>query len=80
MSEENYMIILCPNCNDQIIIDKTDVNCGIFRHGYFINTQTQINPHTSEEDCNNYLKSNNVIGCCKPFMLINNIPQICGYI
>ena len=31
MSEREMPILLCPHCQEYIIIEK--INCGIFRHG-----------------------------------------------
>ena len=33
-------IIVCPHCNDYIIIEK--LNCGIFRHGIIKETGKQM--------------------------------------
>jgi hypothetical protein len=47
-------IITCPHCSDYIII--TEINCDIFRHGVFINTGKQIDPHANKKICDGYLK------------------------
>ena len=73
------LIITCPHCNDPIIIDQ--LNCKIFRHGVFKQTNQQINPHASKLECEYYLINNLIYGCGKPFQIIdNNIVQICDYI
>jgi hypothetical protein len=61
-------IIKCPHCSDYIIINK--INCGIFRHGIIIKTGKQINPHTNEKICNNYIKKKKIYGCGKPYKVI----------
>ena len=35
-------------------------------------TYKQVNPHLSKFDCDNLVKENKVIGCCKPFEIIVN--------
>jgi hypothetical protein len=74
-------IIVCPNCNEYIII--SELNCGIFRHAVYSNGE-QVDPHMSKEDCEKLLKTPNVLGCCKPFRVkvINGEwrVEICGYI
>lgn len=70
----------CPHCNLMLYVQKKDVNCAIFRHGYNIKTKEQIPPHSSKEKCEEYLKDENIVGCCKPFKLVNGKPKICGYI
>lgn len=75
-------IVICPHCNELIIIDQ--INCGIFRHGIFIETKQQIDPHAKKIDCDFYLQNNMIYGCGKPFKIIwenNTIKAIeCEYI
>lgn len=42
------------HCSEYIIIEK--MNCGIFRHGVFIKTGKQIDPHANKTVCDNYIK------------------------
>ena len=80
MTEE--YIVVCPHCNQLIIIEK--INCAIFRHGIFKKNGNQIDPHSSKELCEYYIKKNIIYGCGKPFkiILLNNQLQteICDYI
>jgi hypothetical protein len=80
MSEEP--IIICPHCNDFILIKK--INCAIFRHGMFIKTGKQIDPHASREMCEYYINNKQIYGCGKPFRIINNNgtlkTEICDYV
>ena len=82
MTEENQPIIICPHCNEFIIIEK--LNCGIFRHGIFKENGQQIPPHSSKEHCDNYINNGVIYGCGKPFKIIlkNDIytVEICDYI
>ena len=72
----------CPHCNEIIFISQ--INCGIFRHGFFKNNLQQINPHATFEECENYINNNLIIGCGKPFKIINENNKyniiICNYI
>jgi hypothetical protein len=68
----------CPHCNGMVIIEQ--LNCAIFRHGVFKNTGKQIPPHASKEECDNWVKNNDIYGCGKPFQVIENKPVICEYI
>ena len=77
------MIIICPHCKEYIEIEQ--INCGIFRHGVIKANGIQVDPHSSEELCNFYIKNNKIFGCGKPFKIIftseNNYEfVICGYI
>ena len=79
---EEQPIIQCPHCKEFIIIDK--INCAIFRHGLFKNNNKQIDPHSSKELCDYYIRENLIYGCGKPFKLIINNNKlesvICDYI
>jgi hypothetical protein len=80
--KDEQPVLQCPNCKDYIIILK--INCGIFRHGIFINSGNQINPHSSKELCDNYIQNKLIYGCGKPFKVIflndKFEAEICDYI
>jgi hypothetical protein len=72
------MEVICPHCNGMVIIEQ--LNCAIFRHGIFKNTGKQIPPHASKEECDNWVKNNDIYGCGKPFQVIENKAVVCEYI
>lgn len=87
MTEENKALIFnCPHCNDLIVVKKEEINCGIFRHASYIqNTENQINPHASKEECEQLVASGTIYGCAKPFSLKLDeqgkpIVEICDYV
>ena len=67
--ENNVIIINCPHCNIPVLISK--LNCRIFRHGVFIENGEQINPHSSQQLCDEYVKNKLIYGCGRPFRIIN---------
>ena len=76
-------IITCPNYNDIIII--SELNCCIFRHGIYIKSNEQINPHLSKEICDILFDTKHIHGCGKPFQIVIQddgtwIIQKCDYI
>ena len=75
-------ILTCPHCKDYIIIRK--INCGIFRHGVLKNNGKQINPHSTKDMCDYYIRENKIYGCGKPFRILfidNKFDiKICDYI
>ena len=83
-SEEKMYIFNCPHCDILISVEKNQTNCKIFRCGILKRTGTQINPHTSKNECD-YLSTNHLIfGGGKPFKFFedtsdNNYVDICGY-
>ena len=80
----DYVIVKCPHCSSDIIINKKDFNCKIFRHGIFKSNFKQINPHLNKIECDKLINDKKIYGCGKPFKLIikNNIYStiICDYI
>ena len=74
----------CPHCNVYIMVEKKNINCSIFRHGNYIHNYEPINPHASEQECNQLFTSGKIYGCGKPFKLIldhdNYVAEKCGYI
>lgn len=72
------ILIFCPHCGDPILIEQ--LNCRIFRHGTFITTGEQINPHEPKELCDLYIKNKEIYGCGKPFEIDNELKAvICEY-
>ena len=76
-------IVICPHCSQLIIINE--LNCGIFRHATLKTTGEQIDPHSTKEVCENYIKTNEIYGCGKPFQIVMSQEgvleiQICEYI
>lgn len=88
MENITNIVVICPHCNEPILIEKT--NCCIFRHGVLKINGKQINAHASEDLCNFYIKQKLIIGCGNPFQVILNenskddddkfIAIICKYI
>src|SRR5947208_2198428 len=47
-----YFVVICPHCQDPILLYKNEIACKIFRHAaYLDNANNLINPHTSEKEC-----------------------------
>jgi len=75
-------ILTCPHCKEFIIVEQ--INCGIFRHATLKSNNTQINPHASKEECDNFINNHLIYGCGKPFRILQEndkfIIEICDYI
>ena len=75
-------VIICPHCSEYVIIEK--LNCGIFRHGVFISSYKQLDPHTSKEKCDYYYNNKKIYGCGKPYQVIKEGDEykviICDYV
>lgn len=80
-NESGNYFFPCPHCGFFIQVNRSEVNCKIFRHGYYynknpdntINLLSQINPHETKEICEALFKENKIIGCAKPFKMIWDI-------
>jgi hypothetical protein len=71
------MIVLCPHCEHYTMIEQ--LNCGIFRHAVF-KDGTDVPPHSSKKDCERFVELDLVLGCCKPFQIVNQTVIKCEYI
>jgi len=60
-------IIICPNCNEPILIQK--INCGVFRHGVYKKTNRIIPPHLNKKKCDELIRKDEIFGCGKPFSI-----------
>jgi len=83
MSEtSNNIIVTCPHCQE--FIEILQINCAIFRHAIFKVSGQQIDPHSSKEVCEQYIKDGIIFGCGKPFKVIvkndHFFTEICEYI
>ena len=77
------LIVTCPHCECLIHIES--INCAIFRHATYKDTNEQIPPHSPQDICNRLVSEGRVWGCGKPFQLVLNSqgkyePKICDYI
>ena len=64
------IVVCCPHCNQYVAIKK--INCGIFRHAYYILTNKQIDPHMSEKNCMELIRKKKIYGCGFPFRVVND--------
>jgi hypothetical protein len=83
MSEKsNNIIVQCPHCQE--FIEILEINCAIFRHAIFKLSGQQIDPHSSKDVCEQYIKDDLIFGCGKPFRVIIKeeilVAEVCDYI
>jgi hypothetical protein len=84
MSENEYIIVVCPHCDQRILIYKNEINCSIFRHAIQKSNGQQINPHATKIECDFLLERDLIYGCGRPFRITYNndnyVAEICDYI
>ena len=78
------VIVNCPHCDLLIFVYLKEFNCRIFRHGIYKATLKQIDPHLPKIDCDRLKTNDEIIGCGKPFEIIDisntQIAVSCDYI
>lgn len=81
---EESIIVNCSHCSNLIIIFIEEINCSIFRHGIYKDTNIQIDPHLNKENCDILFAEKLIYGCGKPFKIIKNNDiysiEVCKYI
>jgi len=70
LTAEKCYYFACPHCRGGVEVEHNQVNCTIFRHGRYISSGQQVNPHASKEQCDNLKQTNKIWGCGKPFRLV----------
>jgi len=60
---------VCPWCS--VRVDIRERNCGIFRHAIHKSNKQPIDPHMTEGVLTELTKSSLIIGCGKPFKLVD---------
>ena len=82
MSEIINVVVSCPHCDTFVLIEQ--LNCKIFRHGVLKSNNTQMNPHASKAECDSLAQQNLIIGCGKPFRVVENqntyVAEMCDYV
>lgn len=62
-------LVDCPSCGGPLEIEPKDVQCNIFRHGWYKHNGVQIPPHATKDFCDTLIRQNLIIGCGRPFEL-----------
>ena len=82
---DDFYIFYCPHCQGTVIVQRNELNCRIFRHGSYKTNGEPIPPHTSKEECDRLSEQNLIMGCGKPFRIVQQedgteLAVICDYI
>ena len=77
---DKYYLFPCPYCSILTIVNKDELNCKIFRCGIIKETQHQINPHETKENCDYLFNNNKIMGCGKPYIFKFQFVEECDYI
>ncbi len=79
------LIYPCPNCELLCTTGINEINCCIFRHGFNVKLQQQIQPHESKDNCDKFRNDKeSYVGCCKPYQIVKvdgkYFVKVCDYI
>lgn len=80
MTDEEYCILECPKCKNLIQIFIKDINCKIFRHAVYKDTNISIDPHASKETIEILKEKDLIYGCGTPLKLVSEDLIICDYV
>jgi hypothetical protein len=70
-------VVICPHCG--LVSEIEELNCGIFRCGYYCDTLLQIPPHLSQQEGELLVKEHKIYGCAKAWKFVNGRVMGCGY-
>lgn len=73
--EGDLLIYECPHCSLVITTAVHELNCRIFRHGFDVKKREQIPPHEPKERCEEWVKNPEIVGCCKPYEIVERNNQ-----
>lgn len=85
--DSGVLIFQCPHCQEFIQVNKSEVNCAIFRHAFHYDFNknrllNQVNPHLPKAECDKLIENKKIVGCGKPFKIVlkEKKVEICDYI
>lgn len=67
---KRMLSFLCPHCWQPVYVTPEDVNCRIFRHGFYKHNGQQLPPHLHKQECDRLAQEGLIEGCGKPFELL----------
>lgn len=73
-----FHYISCPHCSGLIMIDKREINCGVFRH-LSRRDERRVSPHAPQAECQALVRSGEGLGCGGAFRFDGTNTSICGY-
>jgi hypothetical protein len=77
----DLLVFACPHgCGVHIAVNKSDINCGIFRCGANTITGVQLAPHATKQECDAASLEAGFVGCGRPFKFDGTTAAVCGYI
>lgn len=73
-------LVRCPHCDGTFDVRKDQINCKIFRHGFYVKNGKHIDPHAPKATCDKLIAEGKIYGCGGPFTFDGKIVKICDYI
>lgn len=69
---EDFIQLICPHCQGEIIIHKSELACTICRHAVYKSNGEPINPHTPKPECERLKAADEIRGCGGPFRVVTD--------
>ena len=80
-SSGDFLVFACPHgCGVHIAVNRSEINCGIFRCGANTVTGAQLAPHATKQECDAASLETGFVGCGRPFKFDGTTAEVCGYI
>ena len=67
---ENSFIFECHNCNLILMVNQSEINCGVFIHAIMNDSYQIVDPHSSEAEIE--IIKDKIIGCGKQIKFEKN--------
>lgn len=78
-NKNDFYFFTCPHCQGGVQVLKKDINCKIFRHGIYKDSNQIINPHASKVVCDELILNNKIYGCGRPIYFDGLNVTVCDY-
>lgn len=75
-----YDVFPCPQCGLDVQVLRSEIACGVFRHGAHRSDGSQMPPHLPQAQCEELVEGGLIYGCGKPFQWNGEVASVCGYI
>ena len=69
---ERWLQFRCPHCDDWTVMKESELNCRRAIHAVMKDSYAQVNPHAPGALCEQLLREEKVLGCCKSIEIVGN--------
>jgi len=77
---DGHYNFICPHCEINVVVEKNELACKIFRCGIMKSNGEPVPPHEKKERCDELFNKGLIYGCGKPFRVVDETVVGCDYI